>query len=380
MPEICCLCEEEVSLADVLYCNGGCKKLYHRSCMNLNKAAVKYINECVNIKWLCNECLHFSDCMSKMQEKLTQVIQMLENHEEKIENHGTVLDELLKKVDVSISVQNKNNNALNNSVSMQNNRKNNITFADVLKNKNEEPVVVIKPKNSEQKSDVTKKLLKEKIDPSKIHVNDLRNVSNGGVVIRCNNSANVVECKKMIEKELGNSYEVSVPEPKKPTLKIVGLTELFEKDDLIEKIKSQNDFISENAFIEVTDISRRKSIITAIIKTDGETFQKLIERERIYVGWDRCRLYEHFYFQQCFNCAGFHHLAKDCKNNVSCPRCAGSHPLKECSATVNQCSNCITVNRDLKLNIPTDHPAWSRECSVFLRKVSAQRQKIKYSK
>jgi hypothetical protein len=35
--------------------------------------------------------------MSKMQEKLKHVIQMLENHEEKIENHGTVLGELLKK-------------------------------------------------------------------------------------------------------------------------------------------------------------------------------------------------------------------------------------------------------------------------------------------
>jgi hypothetical protein len=30
------------------------------------------------------------------------------NHKEIIKNHGTVLDELLKKVDVSISVQNKN--------------------------------------------------------------------------------------------------------------------------------------------------------------------------------------------------------------------------------------------------------------------------------
>jgi hypothetical protein len=132
--------------------------------------------------------------------------------------------------------------------------------------------------------------------------------------------------------------------------------------------------------MEVKDISKRKSVITAIVKTDGETFQKMIEHERIYVGWDRWRVYEHFYFQQCYNCAGFHHLAKDCKSEASCPRCASNHPLKECNASVDKCSNCVAVNKSLKLNVPTDHPAWSRECSVYLRKISVERQKIKYSK
>jgi hypothetical protein len=382
MPDVCNSCEEDVSV-DAVYCNGGCKKIFHRTCTTLNKAAVKYINECVNIKWLCNECLHLSDSMAKMQEKMVQVLEILQKHEEKFDNQAGILSDLQKKVDVSITVQKQSSDALKNSISSQNVNKgkvNSVSFAEVLKNKNEEPVVVIKPKKGDQSSETTKKIVKEKIDPTKVQVNDLRNVSNGGVVMRCNNKADVDECKKMIENELGTAYDVSVPEQKRPSLKIVGLSEMLDKEEIVSKIKAQNDFVNQDSFIEVKALWQKKSVISLVIKTDGETFQKMIEQERIYIGWDRCRVFEHFHFQHCFNCAGFHHLAKDCKNAVQCPRCAGKHPLKECSSKTEQCANCLSINANLKMNVPTNHPAWSRDCSVYLRKISVERSKIKYSK
>ncbi len=79
---------------------------------------------------------------------------------------------------------------------------------------------------------------------------------------------------------------------------------------------------------------------------------------------------------QCYKCQGFNHIAKDCKKEQKCVRCAGSHKSTECpdknkKSLKLKCSNC-----------DGDHVASSRECPKFQDqiKIQADRAKVRQEK
>lgn len=133
---------------------------------------------------------------------------------------------------------------------------------------------------------------------------------------------------------------------KKPSIKIVGITQKQDREEIETKIKSQNEDIFETSSnIEVTYIkefkNKRDQInYTVYAEVDGNTYQRIIKAEKIYLGWDRCRVYDNVNILRCFNCNGFNHKAIHCKNEISCPKCAKSHDIKNCNEGYNACINC----------------------------------------
>ena len=70
-------------------------------------------------------------------------------------------------------------------------------------------------------------------------------------------------------------------------------------------------------------------------------------------------------------CQGFNHVAKDCKNEVKCLRCAGSHKSTECpnknqDNLVVKCTNC-----------KGDHASVSKDCPKFKEQLKIQTEKAK---
>lgn len=49
-----------------------------------------------------------------------------------------------------------------------------------------------------------------------------------------------------------------------------------------------------------------------IIEVDEETHEIILGREKINVGWRKCRVFNHVNVKRCFKCWGFHHVAKYC--------------------------------------------------------------------
>jgi hypothetical protein len=316
-------------MSSPMICDGGC----HIECVGLSSRIVKYLCEVSNLKWFCDGCIKGHDLLFKMDEKLPDMNAMFTNFDEKIEKHEALMQVSISKIDCSISKQNESHDQIKNSILHANNDvKKKKSFADVLKRNVDGPVVVIKPKNTEQKSDATQKFIKEKIDPTDVPINILRSVSRGSVVVQCHDKDNIEDCKKKIEEQLGDDYSVSVPESRSPIVKIVGVSELTSEAILIKRIKSQNDFIGSDAKIEVMEFKQKNDKIFASVKCDGDTFDKIMNNGRIIVGWDRCRVYEHFQIVRCFKCSGYRHIAKECRNKVACPKCAGAHELSKCES------------------------------------------------
>jgi hypothetical protein len=381
MPVLCDKCEKDMNNAIPVICYGGCQKQFHFECAGLSRTSVKYLSEVSNLKWFCDACIQGHDLLFKMDKKLSDLNEMFASIDKKIEKHEALMQTSISKIDCSIIKQNESNDQIKNSILHVNddvNKKK--TFADVLKRNVDGPVVVIKPKNSEQKSDATQKFIKEKIDPVDVPINILRSVSRGSVVVQCHDKDGIEECKKKIEEQLGENYSVSVPESKNPMVKIVGLSEITSEDILIKRIKSQNNFISSEAKIEVVELKQKNNKIFASVKCDGDTFGKIMNSGRIIVGWDRCRVYEHFQIVRCFKCSGYRHIAKECRHEVACPKCAGAHELSKCESREIKCINCITTNKNLNLNFDVLHSAWHRDCPVFVRKINTEMKKIEYAK
>ena len=74
---------------------------------------------------------------------------------------------------------------------------------------------------------------------------------------------------------------------------------------------------------------------------------------------------------QCYKCQGFNYIAKDCKKEQKCVRCAGAHKSTECpdkdkASLKIKCSNCNG-----------DHVASYRECPKFKDEVKIQSDKTK---
>ena len=74
---------------------------------------------------------------------------------------------------------------------------------------------------------------------------------------------------------------------------------------------------------------------------------------------------------QCYQCQGFNHVAKDCKSQVKCMRCAKPHKSSECpgkgkDSLKPKCTNCNG-----------EHVAASRECHKYKEQFQKQTEKAK---
>lgn len=252
------------------------------------------------------------------------------------------------------------------------------SLADIIKTGSNSSVI-IKPKNVEQKSDITKNDVKEKINPGEISVNGIRKVGKGAIVIECTNKQASEKLIKELNENLSESYDIKQAESKKPKLKILGLS-IKDDDSKIENyIKKQNTGL-ENSDIKVIKVfeNKQKNGFNCIIQVDGEAFQHLMKEKKIFVGWDRCRITESVDLLRCYNCSGFQHKASECKRTKSCPRCAENHDLKDCASNKKECTNCKFAVNTYKMEIDCEHEAWSPECPAFLRRLSVQRSRISY--
>lgn len=98
-----------------------------------------------------------------------------------------------------------------------------MSYADQVKSSG--PVIHIAPKDPRQKSEQTKEMIKNKIDPVSNQINGIRNAAKGAVVIECNNKESSEKFKNDAVKLLGDQYKIQAPKLRKPKIKICGISD-----------------------------------------------------------------------------------------------------------------------------------------------------------
>ncbi|KAG5868526.1 hypothetical protein JTB14_028541 [Gonioctena quinquepunctata] len=204
-----------------------------------------------------------------------------------------ILSDIKKKLDCCFEIISKQSfeqlqieihNLKDNLTTAVSQRKKLRNLADAMKNKkNDNHILVVKPKDDKDSNLVTKNL-KKSIDPAelKIGLNIEKNARHGGVIVKCSNSgAKIQEPKRLVPRivSTGLADEDKNVEPKDLLVKII------QKN----KIPQEEDF----KFQYLISTKGRKCRFSMIVEVDPNTFKLLMKHDNHepYVGWSICKIY-----------------------------------------------------------------------------------------
>lgn len=353
--EFCFKCKKKVNEnEDSLKCSGMCSNLFHPKCLNLSSRQLDVIENCSGLKWFCDGCISYTDIISK----LTHDIENLKLY------FQAELNDLKNIIKVN---SDKKNDTISKAKS----------FAEVVS----EEVVIIKPKSS-QENKKTKEAIQKTLKPASLEVGitQLKNIKEGGVVIKCKNKEEQEIIRKAAEKKLNKQYEIKAPNLKNPCVKIMDIEDEFSDVELLNLIKKQNmSVLHSNSEISVKVIKKMKTKFMAIIECDPDTYVKIMEQNALFIDWSKCRVFEYVSVYRCFKCGGFDHHADKCESQSKCLNCASvDHTTDKCESNAPKCFNCLETKQKLKIEIDANHFIYDMSCPVYLKKVEIQKKKIKH--
>ncbi|XP_029672801.1 uncharacterized protein LOC115241271 [Formica exsecta] len=241
----------------------------------------------------------------------------------------------------------------------------------------------------QQESEVTKKLIKEKIDIKNmpVGVTKLKKGSKGTVILGCETEEEMEKLKATVQAKLGENFKVTESPRMKPKIKIVNIGEEEMKlndDNLIVTIKKQNKIDAKNEEIHMRIVKkivksqsgrRGKEEGSVIIEADEKTHEIMLSMGKLNVGWRKCLVFNHINIKRCFKCWGYYHIAKNCTRNETCHKCAKNHRAVECTATNKRCINCMFKIQTYNLRISDEHDALDPECPTFKRAIQEEKRR-----
>lgn len=256
-----------------------------------------------------------------------------------------------------------------------------------------ESILIVKPKR-EQKSEVTKQIIKEKVDIKNIPVGitRLRKGGKGSIILGCESEKEMKELKENVCEKLSEDFEIVEPRRVKPKLKIINVGEeemKLEEGKIIATIRRQNAIDEEenNLYMRVVkkicswDKEENRRTIRGdregilIVEVDERLHERMLKREKINVGWKKCRVFDHCNVKRCFKCWGYFHIAANCTRQEVCHTCAGNHKSNECKSSTKKCINCIYKNRTYNLKIDEEHDALNRECPTYVKALEEEKKR-----
>lgn len=352
----CNTCDIEVKKDEGIECSGPCKNMFHLKCVGVSSRDFKTLKSIEGCKWFCTTCRRYLHLFGQISKEL-------------IDFKETMLSELQKV--------NKKLDNIDNKESCQK-PDNSKTYANILKSE----AVVIKPK-TKQESSKTREIVTQKLNPCamEVGITQLKEIKDGGIVIKCKTKHEIEKVKNEAERSLGKHFQVSVAGKKNPCVKIVDFEENMTSEELVECILKQNEFVrGENATLKVITIKKMRTRFMAILECDTITHGKILQEGSLSIGWvPACRVFDYVHIFRCYQCGGYGHGAKECKSTKVCGKCGSQdHNQQNCKTTVFKCKNCEDANNKLKFNLDIFHSMYDiNKCTVYKKQFNAQKQKIK---
>lgn len=258
------------------------------------------------------------------------------------------------------------------------------SYASIVKNDSEKAIVITRKDGGKSTKSLTMaKIIAEKFDPKNAKLSDFRILPNDKCVLKTK-SGDITKIKEQIM-NIDDKFEVNPLHQKKPRLKLVTKVDpaLFggeeaphiptddETNEMIDFMKTQNDFIGVDDEIKIVHrkLNERKSCGELIIETEPSVHKAFLKARHVMIGFERYSVYDANTVPRCYKCSGLFHFERNCKSShVCCPKCAGSHRLKECTSQVEKCINCVTANErssNPKHRKDVNHAAYDHKCPML---------------
>lgn len=353
---VCSFCNSSIPIKKAKVSCTICKKQFHSTCVFEATDISQLLEKVAGLTWKCNECL--GNCITINQSELCALL------ENKVHDALATLNSTftsLKNEFIKLSTDNIMSIKGSATVVQP-------AYSDVLKNKSQ-PAIIIRPKNQDQSIAQTKADINNKINPIDVNIklSKVKNVKNGGVLIGCRDKEDNEKLKNIAEAKLSDSYVVKEFRGINPRIRVVGITEKYEEDELVEYIKKSNvDLFSLNIdckLIKFIPTKKNKDIFQATLEVDRNTYDRVIKAGNLFIGYDNCAVFDAIDILRCFTCNEYHHLSRSCNKSVPCPKCSGNHEVSTCKSDILCCSNCLKLK-----NVATDHAVWDgNKCTAYIR-------------
>lgn len=216
--------------------------------------------------------------------------------------------------------------------------------------------------NDEEKMTVVQQLKRD----DALAVFDIQQIEQKGAtqfVLKCADEETAKKVEDQLKNKYRNAIKISMASRKLPQVELIRLNSgTTDAAEIKKQLMQQNAVLREGNF-EITSVyevrAPRGTYINAILQSNLELHNKIVDRRTLIFGFAEVRVFEHIETLQCSKCLAYGHLAGSCKAAAHCRRCAGEHLTAAClTPNATACINCANSNkRGTKYNIqhsPTD--------------------------
>ena len=234
--------------------------------------------------------------------------------------------------------------------------------------------IVIVDRKAEKPHVVTKQEFQKIVSPKqlKIQINRIKKVSNGKLVVECNDKISCQTIKQTINNKNDAPIKAIDDIKKLPTVIIRKVDKHMSNEELIDSLMVQNQLnIDELQIPRPKLIFRTKTQNTyndAVIRVHPKLYTILISLGKIFIGYTAARVEHYTLITQCFKCMGYGHTQKYCTKDLqTCGHCAGNHRYAECPNKQHEpkCVNCHDSRYSNRENV-SPHTAISDACNIRL--------------
>lgn len=236
-----------------------------------------------------------------------------------------------------------------------------------------ENVLIVKPENEttdeKQSSENIRKILKKNISREQnLKIKKAVNVRGGGLLLVLDPKT---EKDKFLSNKILQENEIKVSEPliRKPKVIIYNVCSDMEINELTEEIYERNfPLMDKNKFC--TNFKpkfklgpKNEKTVHWVIECSGEIRKEMINKQRILIDWNSCRVRDYTAVSRCFKCQKLNHVSKHCPDSQStCAHCAvKGHDIKECPNKEKSpcCTNCSNNEKN------HNHKANDKDCPTY---------------
>ena len=245
-------------------------------------------------------------------------------------------------------------------------------------------VVFIKSSDDRKNIDEVKKLVQETVKPKDLGIKVRKVIKTArGLMIETEKSEQLEKIKNC-EALKTKGLIIEAPKKRSPKLMIYDLDTDRAEKEIIEDVYVQNieedlipkeDFLKEFTCVhKYVNKNRQDQKANWVVECSARVRNLLRRRDRIYVGWQSCRLKDYNPIVRCYKCLAFGHISKYCKGKQPCSHCMLEHDIKECrnKAQPAKCINCKLAKK------PYDHATGSKTCTEYERACRIALEKVDY--
>lgn len=376
-----------------------CENLFHLNCVNIAPTNFTCFKRIEGASWHCKDCIAKKDFAKSVFSRLNEIETILKEHTSKLMSNENELKNVQQKLSSGqlssavsspfVSAQGKRSFAM---IAQTNVNGSPYTYSDKMNEVSKKRkkvdakknILYVKPKEKSGKDGndakvAVKNILSQNSDP----VNGLKALKNGKLIVECKDADAANSVKQKLNEKMADAYDVVMGEKNWPKILILGIEEDYANDqEFIKALTEKNDSITEDSVIKVVKVyGSNNPIKKAVIETDIKTFENVMQRKSVIVGWNICTALEFVNVKMCYNCLGYGHLASNCNFDRACSKCSGPHKSDECTETTFSCINCKRFNRLVSESdrIGENHPVFSVKCPLYKKKLNYRRNNVQYS-